>query len=124
MNPQEERRPPESCDAACRAAEVMIQDVEQLLLESRPDVLDRCETKLREVTGILEGLISAGKRDWTPEAGAAFRRIKRAAGRLHQQVEHASNLWAGWLQLRLGTGYTDRGRPVFSRGEPGSAFEA
>jgi|SRR5580704_1393253 hypothetical protein len=119
MNPQEEGRPLESC----HAAEARIQVVEKLLLESRPGSLDQCEMELREVAIILQQLISEGKRYWTPETGAAFKRIKQAAGRLQRQVQHASNLWAGWLQLRLSTGYTNRGRPVFSSGEPGTTFE-
>jgi hypothetical protein len=119
MNPQEEGRSLESC----LAAEARIQVVEKLLLEAHPDTLDQCETELREVTVILEELVSTGKRDWTPEYRAAFQRIQQTTGRLRRQVEHASNLWAGWLQLRLGTGYTERGRPVYSSREPGSNFE-
>ena len=119
MDPQPEKYPLESC----HSAEAMIQAVEKLLLQPRPEILDRCETELRDVIGILEGLVYAGKRDWTPEAGAAFQRIKQTAGRLHRQIEHASNLWAGWLQLRVGTGYTHQGRPVFSSREAGSTFE-
>jgi hypothetical protein len=120
MSPRDESLPLESC----HAAEAKIQDVEKLLLEPCPEILDRCEKELREVIGLLEGLVSAGKRDWTPEAVEGLYRIRRRAGTLRRQIEHASNLWAGWLQLRLGTGYTERGRPVFSGQEPGSTFEA
>jgi hypothetical protein len=119
MSPQDEISALESC----HATEARIQEVEKLLWEPRPDVLERCEGELREVIILLHGLVTAGKRNWTPETAAAFQRIARSAGRLRRQVEHASNLWAGWLQLRLGTGYTESGRPVFSR-EPGSTFEA
>ncbi|MGD1090859.1 MAG: hypothetical protein ABSB35_02575 [Bryobacteraceae bacterium] len=119
MNPPEEGRPLESC----HAAEARIQAVERLLLESRPGSLEQCETELREVAVILQRLVSEGKGHFSPETGAAFKRIKQATGRLQRQVEHASNLWTGWLQLRLGTGYTDRGRPVFSGREPGTTFE-
>lgn len=109
---------------SCHAAEAKIQDIEKLLLEPSPEILERCERELREVIGLLEGLISAGKRNWSPEAVDGLYRIQRKACSLRKQIDHASNLWAGWLQLRLGTGYTERGRPVFSGQEPGSTFEA
>jgi hypothetical protein len=108
---------------SCRGAEARIHTVEKLLLQPRPETLDQCETELREIILILQRLVSEGKRHWTPETGAAFRTIKQATGRLRRQIEHASNLWAGWLQLRMGIGYTERGRPVYSSAEPGSTFE-
>ncbi len=119
MSPQDQATP--SILESCLAAAAKLRQVQQLLLE--PGTLDRSAAELNEVIATLEQLVSASSPDWGPAESASLHQIKRAAGRLRAQIEHASNLWAGWLQLRMGTGYTEQGLPVFVNHEAGSCFE-
>jgi hypothetical protein len=113
MSPQE----------SCSAVEAKIQEIQQLLLAPSVETLERCEMELARVASLLEGLISGGSKEWTPAVAASLRSIQQAARRWQAQIVHASNLWQGWLQLKLGTGYTGEGLPVFAECEPGSSFE-
>ena len=113
---------------SCRAAEEKIQEAQRLLSTAGPGGLDRCLSGLDEATAILETLISsgpfplekhligkipAGQRSGNPALAAALHRIRRSSRLLRLQIEFASNFWKGWLQRRVGTGYTNLGLPVF-----------
>jgi hypothetical protein len=43
----------------------------------------------------------------------AIYRIQASARALGQRIEHGSKLVRGWMQLRLGEGYTRGGLPTF-----------
>lgn len=107
----------------CLATEAKIREVQRLLLESRPETLDRCAAELSEVVTALEELVSAGPRQWSPAETELFQQMKRAASGLQGQIDHASHLWTGWLQLWMGAGYTKQGLPVFANREARSCFE-
>ncbi len=109
---------------SCKAAEETIQTAQQLMLDPRPEAMDRCLTELSRVAAILEGLAVGTSRDWNAELRASFLRIQIANRRLRLQIEHASNFWRGWIQLRLGTGYTRQGLPELAQGETRSSIEA
>jgi len=69
--------------AACRAAEAKIGDVQKLLLNPRPETLDRAMADLAEVAAILNTLVNSARqgdsRKWTPAALASFHQIRLAA---------------------------------------------
>ena len=113
--------------AACRAAEAKIGDVQKLLLNPRPETLDRAMADLAEVAAILNTLVNSARqgdsRKWTPAALASFHQIRLAARALRPQIEHASKFCLGWIQIRSGTGYTRLGSPVFVESEARSSFE-
>ncbi len=109
---------------SCQAAEERIQAAQQLMLDPRPETMDRCLTELGRVVAILENLATGNARDWNPEIQAAFLRLQAANSRLKMQIEHASNFWRGWIQMRMGTGYTRQGLPELARSEAGSSIEA
>ena len=119
MTTEEEARVLDSC----RLVEAKIETIEKAVLESRPNLLDQCEADLREVAAILQSLISSGNKQMPREARESLDRIRRTSIRMQRQVEHGSNLWIGWLQLRLNAGYTNRGRPVFTMTESATSFE-
>jgi hypothetical protein len=108
---------------SCLRAEAKIQEIRQMLLDPRPDAVERCQNELQQVVSALEGLISKGPFSFDPPASSALLRIRRSAHALKLQIEVASNLCFGWIQLRLGTGYTAQGLPVLIASEPGSSFE-
>jgi hypothetical protein len=108
---------------ACLRAETRIQEIRQILLEPRPDAVERCQSELQQVVAVLEGLISKAPFSFDPPASLALRRLRRSAHALKLQIEVASNLCFGWIQLRLGAGYTAQGLPVLIASEPGSSFE-
>jgi hypothetical protein len=114
MNPQE----------SCRAIEEKIQAAQQLIINPSPETMERCLAELSRVATILEGLASGNSRDWNAEVHASFHRVRGAAQRLRVQIEQASNFWRGWIQLRLGTGYTRQGLPEIAQGASRSSIEA
>ena len=108
-----------------------IRAARQFLLEARPEAVDRCQTALQRVVDILEAAHRGenGLHRSDPLLSAALLRIRRSALGIQLQIEYASNLCSGWLQLRLGAGYTDQGLPVLvtdeSASKPGHcSFEA
>ncbi len=53
--------PSMSIDDACLFAEAKLQEVRQLLLDARPESVDRCQNELQQVVATLfEGLIADG----------------------------------------------------------------
>jgi hypothetical protein len=114
MSPQE----------SCQAIEEKIQAAQRLIIDPRPETMERCLAELSRVAAILEGLATGNSRDWNAEVQASFHRVRVAAQSLRVQIEHALNLWMGWIQLRMGTGYTRQGLPELAAGESGSSIEA
>jgi hypothetical protein len=114
MNPQE----------SCQAAEAKIQEAQRLMLDPRPEAIERCLNELSQVIALMEKLTTGGSRDWTPEVHASFHRIKSAVDRLRLQIEHASNLCLGWLQVRFGAGYTRQGLPELAERDTKSSLDA
>jgi hypothetical protein len=103
--------------------ESRLHSAQQLLLDARPGAVDGCRGELQQVITLLEGLISEGAFQPNPPVSSALLRIRSSARALQLQIEYASNLWFGWIQTRLGEGYTAQGRPVLITSEPGSSFE-
>jgi len=104
---------------ACRHAEARIQEARQLLMDARPEAVERCQVELQQVVVALESLSSEGPFHASPALSAALVRIRRSAHALRLQIEYASKLYFGWIQLRLGAGYTKQGLPILATGEPG-----
>jgi hypothetical protein len=113
-----------SIDEECRDAEAKLSELRQLLLDVRPEALERCQGELRQIVAMLEGFVAQGALPRHPSVSSALLRIRRSAYILGRQIEFASNLCFGWIQLQLGAGYTQQGLPVLAAGEPGSSFEA
>jgi len=122
MIPQEELS--RTLVEVCYDIETRIREAQRLLLDPRPETLDRCESELKNVIQILEALVSKPCQEGNPAASIALHQIRNAARRLRLQIEHASNLHLGWMQLRSGSGYTNQGLPVFATVEEQSSFEA
>ena len=118
---QEERHP--SLEA-CLLAEAKIHEARQLLLDARPGAIDCCQSELQQIVAVLERLVSEGAFQSNSPVISALQRIRRSAHALKLQIEYASKLYFGWIQLRLGAGYTEQGLPVLLTSEPGScSFE-
>jgi hypothetical protein len=115
--------PSASIDDACVRAEAKLREVRQLLLDARPESVERCQSELQEVVAMLEALISKGALPSNPGVSSALLGIRRSAQALKLQIEFASNLCFGWIQLRLGAGYTAQGLPILIPRESGSTFE-
>jgi hypothetical protein len=108
---------------ACLHAEARIREAGQWLLDVRPGSIDRCQSELQQVAAVLEGLAAQGTFHANPPLSSALLRIRRSAHALRFQIQYASNLYLGWIQLRLGAGYTKQGLPVLATNEPGCSFE-
>ena len=103
----------------CLQAEAKIHEARQRLLDARPGDIEGCRNELNQAAAVLERLVSEGAFPASFPAWAALLRIRRSAHALKLQIEYASKLYCGWIQLRLGTGYTRQGLPVLATGEPG-----
>jgi len=122
MNPHEE--PGESALESCRAAESRIREAQRFLLTARKDDIERSMDELSQIAAILESLISGGPASLSPAMAPSLQRIQRTARDLLLQIGHATNLWQGWLQRKLGAGYTERGQPVFVECNRAGSYEA
>src|SRR5579863_2122133 len=98
-------------------AEAALREAGQLLLEARPEAVDRCHAALQGVAEILERLMGEAAPKADPLWAPALLRIQQMSSVLKLQIECASNLCSGWLQLSMGAGYTAQGLPVLN--EPG-----
>jgi len=114
MNPQE----------SMIAAEARIAEARALLAKPTPESVENCRTALSDAANLLEKLIVAGVAGWTPEFIGSLRQLQTAAQMLDGQVRHGSRFCMGWLQSRMGTGYTERGTPVMIEHAEGQTFEA
>jgi hypothetical protein len=106
--------------AQARVAQNKLGEVRELLLRPNPVALESCHSLLGEVACIMEELIAAdsvknnagNNSERTPEFYNSVREIQQAAGELQVQIQHGTRFCLGWLQTRLGVGYTDQGTPV------------
>jgi hypothetical protein len=115
--------------ARAKAAHAKLREASELLLRPNPTTLDDCCALLSEVTGILEELMAANPREKpgepSPEFSNSLVSIRQAAQELQAQIQHGSRFCLGWLQVRMGVGYTQGGAPIMraSTSEPGKSFE-
>ena len=125
MSVQEEKAAEKTASAlaTCRAAEEKIGKIQQLLGNPGTESVERAIAELSEVAGLLNSMISTRAYRFHPAAQDSFQEIRRLARGLRPQIEHASAFCLGWIQVRLGTGYTRQGFPVFVESEARSTFE-
>jgi hypothetical protein len=112
-----------SVNDACLQAEAKLREAGLFLLNFNPQAVERCQEELRLVIAMLEGLVDEGSFQANPGIAATLLRIRRSAQALRMQIRYASNLYSGWIQLRLGSGYTRQGLPFLANGSPGTSFE-
>jgi hypothetical protein len=108
----------------CEAAESGLARAGQLLLTPSPGALEESLQALSRVIELLETLASGTARDWDPVVHLAIHRVQAGARALAPQIVNGSNLVRGWMQLRLGEGYTRGGSPRFAEPEPARHLEA
>lgn len=93
----------------CAQAEERILEVQRLLLEPSTESLDYIRAELAEVIG---GLRQIGKaRPIDPALRGPLQRLGSSTRTLARQIEHGANLYMGFVQLRLASGYTRQGLP-------------
>lgn len=107
----------------CEAAENSLAQAGQLLLTPSPGALEESIQVLSRVIELLETLASGNARDWDPVVHLAIHRVHNAARGLAPQIEHGSRLVRGWMQLRMGEGYTRSGSPQFAEPEAARSVE-
>src|SRR5580704_5109998 len=115
----------------CQAGEAKLEQVAAALLDPRPEIVDRCEMELQEVIELLESnalLESATdstsvRPDDRGEVRANLLRLRKKIRLLAMQVQQATNLCQGWIQLGLSQGYTDQGRPALPPSQPQASYE-
>jgi hypothetical protein len=98
----------------CAKAEERIREAQRLLLDPRPATLDQVVAELAEVIGALRAI--AAERPTGTELRGALHRIRAMTRLLAKQIEYASNLNMGFVQLRLAHGYTRQGLPFVHNG--------
>ena len=93
-------------------------------------MLAQWETEIGRAASLLEGIhesikngVAEGKKG-DSSLRPALQEIRRMGGTLQAKFEHGSNYCMGLLQVRLGTGYSDRGLPVLMPTEARGTFEA
>jgi hypothetical protein len=104
-------------------AQAKIRSVRDLLRTPSAATLDQCLDELGETARILEIIIKDAKYELTPEIVRACREIRDAARGLRLQIGYASQFWLGWMQMRLGSGYTSKGAPVLLENQARGSFE-
>jgi hypothetical protein len=115
---------PDASLEACRDAEARLRAAQQWLLDLRPGSLESCQNELQQSAALLETLLGEKQVAPAPPVASALRRIQHSAGLIKFQIDYASQLHLGWRQVRLGSGYTDKGLPLFASSESGSrSFE-
>jgi hypothetical protein len=114
--------------ARAKAAHAKLREASELLLRPSPATLGDCCALLSEVTGILEELMAAGTSELSPEFSKSLLPIRQAAQELQTQIQHGSRFCLGWLQVRMGVGYTQGGAPIMletrSESGKGRSFDA
>lgn len=112
---------------SCERAETMLRNVQQRALNPGTGMLAECEIELGQVAAVLEALHVSMTEGSAARGNAAIRqallKIRRASGQLSAQFEHGSNYCMGWLQARLGTGYSEQGQPMLAPSAASSSFE-
>jgi len=117
----------ESALATCQRIQTILQEVEKAVLIPGTDMLAQWETELGRAAALLEGIHESMTQDGDSQGDSAIRLtlegIRRMSGTLQAKFEHGSNYCMGLLQVRLGTGYSERGLPVLMPTEARSTFE-
>lgn len=108
----------------CESAESSINFARKLLLTPSPAALEECGHILSQVIETLEMLVAGSSRDWDPLVHAAIHRIRFGVNGLRIQIGHGSNLIAGWMQLKMGEGYTRQGSPELAERQSKRLMEA
>jgi len=113
----------------CQHVQTILREVEKAVLLPGIDMLAQWETELGQAAALLEGIhesikngVAAGK-SGDPSIRPALQQIRRMGGTLQAKFEHGSNYCMGLLQVRLGTGYSERGLPVLMPTEARGTFE-
>jgi hypothetical protein len=106
----------------CQAGEAKLEQISNALLDPRPEILDHCETELREVVGMLSESVDPSARPAVSDRSALLK-LRNRTRLLALQVQNAVNLCHGWTQLGLSQGYTDQGRPALPPNEPLASYE-
>ena len=106
----------------CQAAEAKLEAISNALLDCQPETLERCETELHEIAGLLDCTLGILTRP-VPADRAGLMRLRQRGQLLGFQAQHAANLCQGWAQLQLSEGYTDQGRPVLPASAPQTSYE-
>ena len=101
----------------CQAGETKMAQVSTALLDPRPEMLDDCQTYLQEVIALLEG------ESPNSENKTDLLRLRSKIRLLDVQVQQATNLCQGLVQLGWSEGYTDQGTPAVTPSEPRSSYE-
>ena len=107
----------------CLDAEARIRRIQEILIDLQPESLDRCESELRDVIELLQALLSEEIPVPNEPNRAAVSQLRRTVARLGTQVSLSANLFQGWAQLLLGTGYTAQGKPALAVDSPKASFE-
>ena len=106
----------------CQAGEAKLDQVSNALLDPRPEILDHCEAKLREVIAMLSESADSPARPVSSDRGQLLH-LRNRVRLLALQAQNAVNLFQGWTQLGLSQGYTDQGRPALPPSEPVTSYE-
>ena len=122
MTPQQE-----SALEACQQVNTILREAQQGVLVPGTDMLAQWETELGRAAALLEELQQSMMEHGVPRRNPALRKaiqeIQRTADRLQVQFEHGSNFCMGFLQFRLGTGYSEQGLPVLMPTKARGTFE-
>jgi len=114
--------------ARAKAAHAKLREASDLLMRPNPTTLNDCCLLLNEVTGILEELMASGTSELSPEFSESLLPIRQAAQELQAQIQHGSRFCLGWLQIRMGVGYTRGGAPIMqesmAESREGRSFDA
>jgi hypothetical protein len=111
----------------CQHVHTILQEIEKAVLVPGTDMLALWETELGRAATLLEGIHESMMRGGDSEGDSAIQpalqEIRRMSGTLQAKFEHGSNYCMGLLQVRLGTGYSERGLPVLMPTEARGTFE-
>ena len=107
----------------CLEAEARIRRIQETLIDPQTELLDRCESALRDVIDLLEPRLTEMPAGPNGPDRAALSQLRRTVAQLASQVALAANLCQGWAQLRLSTGYTAQGRPALTIEGSKATFE-
>jgi hypothetical protein len=117
----------ESVLETCQRAQNILREVQGGELVPGTDMLAQWETELGQVAALLESAHESMTEEFKPRNNPDLRQIivgiRHRAGMLKIQFEHGSNYCMGLLQVRLGTGYSERGLPVLMPTEARGTFE-
>lgn len=113
----------------CQHVQTILREVQKAVLVPGTEMLGQWETELGQAAALLEGIhgsikngVAEGK-SGDSSIRLALQEIRRMGGALQAKFEHGSNYCMGLLQVRLGTGYSERGLPVLMPTEARGTFE-